>query len=167
LHDIDLGDDVLEVGPGPGLTTRIIRNRAERLTAIEIDEALADALRVQLAGTNVTVVHGDGARMPFNDRAFTGATCFTMLHHVPTAELQDRLFAEVYRVLEPGATFAGSDSLDSLLFRIIHLRDTMVIVDPAGVSQRLTAVGFIEVAVSVGPGAFRFRCRKPQAGHAA
>ena len=53
-------------------------------------------------GTNVTVVAGDATSMPFPDGSFSGAVCFTMLHHVPSAELQDRLLTETYRVLRPG-----------------------------------------------------------------
>ena len=40
----DLGDDVLEVGPGPGLTSDLLRQRTARLTAVEIDPALALSL---------------------------------------------------------------------------------------------------------------------------
>ncbi len=47
------------------------------------------------------------------DHRFSGAACFTMLHHVPTAARQDRLFAEVARVLEPGGALVASDSLAS------------------------------------------------------
>src|SRR5437868_5929967 len=55
----DLGDDVLEVGPGPGLTTDALRSRLAHLTAVEVDAALATALATRLAGTNVEVVHAD------------------------------------------------------------------------------------------------------------
>ena len=34
---IDLGDDALEIGPGPGLTTDLIRQRVDKLTCLEID----------------------------------------------------------------------------------------------------------------------------------
>jgi 16S rRNA A1518/A1519 N6-dimethyltransferase RsmA/KsgA/DIM1 with predicted DNA glycosylase/AP lyase activity len=36
----DLGDDVLEIGPGPGLTTDILRQRVRKVTAVEIDPSL-------------------------------------------------------------------------------------------------------------------------------
>ncbi|HEV2686620.1 MAG TPA: rRNA adenine N-6-methyltransferase family protein, partial [Actinomycetota bacterium] len=39
-----LGDDVLEVGPGPGLTTDLLKDMVPRLTAVEIDEQLATSL---------------------------------------------------------------------------------------------------------------------------
>jgi hypothetical protein len=32
-----LGDDVLEIGPGPGLTTDLLRDEVARLTAVELD----------------------------------------------------------------------------------------------------------------------------------
>ena len=41
LRGVELGDEVLEVGPGPGLTTDLLRTRVPRLTAIEIDPQLA------------------------------------------------------------------------------------------------------------------------------
>src|SRR5262250_3605874 len=76
LNDIDLGLHVLEVGPGPGLTTDLLRTRLEHLTAIEIDEGLADSLQQRLTGTNVRVVRGDATRMPFDNESFSGAVAF-------------------------------------------------------------------------------------------
>ncbi|HZQ07582.1 MAG TPA: class I SAM-dependent methyltransferase, partial [Anaerolineae bacterium] len=92
LEGVDLGQDVLEVGPGPGLTTDILRQRLARVTAIEIDPQLAAALKQRMNGTNVTVIEGDAAAMPFEDQKFSGAVSFTMLHHVPSPALQDQLF---------------------------------------------------------------------------
>lgn len=40
-HEADLGDDVLEIGPGPGRTTDLLRERAAHVTALELDERLA------------------------------------------------------------------------------------------------------------------------------
>ena len=157
LRDADLGDHALEVGPGPGLTTDVLARRVPKLTAIEIDPDLAARLGERFAGTNVTVERADATAMPFADGTFTGAVSFTMLHHVPSAELQDRLLCEVRRVLTPGATFAGSDSRTSLVFRLAHVADTMVLVDPDTFADRLTGAGFDDVEVQAGKGAFRFR----------
>ena len=55
---------------------------------------------------------------------FSSVVCFTMLHHVPTPPLQDRLCAEAFRVLGPGGVFAGSDGVHSLGCRIVHIGDT-------------------------------------------
>ncbi len=164
LAGADLGDTVLEVGPGPGLTTDVLRARTARLTSIEIDAALAQALRRRTTGTNVTVVDGDATAMPFDDQTFSAAVACTMLHHVPSAELQDRLLREVHRVLRPDALFVGSDSTPSLLFRLAHLFDTMVLVDPGSFAQRLERAGFTDVSVETGAGAFRFRARRRPEG---
>src|SRR6267143_235620 len=43
LKDIDLGDNALEIGPGPGRTTEWLRDHVPHLTAIEIDHALAES----------------------------------------------------------------------------------------------------------------------------
>jgi SAM-dependent methyltransferase len=163
LRDVVPGDDVLEVGPGPGLTTDSLRHWAPKLTAIEIDPSLADALRVRTRGTNVEVVTGDAAAMPFVDGRFSSVVSFTMLHHVPSAERQDHLFSEVHRVLRPGGTFAGSDSTGSFVFRVAHLFDTMVMVDPDTLGTRLIAAGFADAEVLQAEGAFRFRATRPSA----
>jgi protein-L-isoaspartate O-methyltransferase len=89
----ELGDDVLEIGPGPGLTTDLLRQRAARVTAVEIDPALATALADRLRDTNVEVVHGDASRTGLAGDRFSTATCFAMLHHVPSPELQDQVLA--------------------------------------------------------------------------
>jgi ubiquinone/menaquinone biosynthesis C-methylase UbiE len=161
LSGLEPGDDVLEVGPGPGVTTDLLRSWAPRLTAIEIDPDLGDRLRRRTAGTNVEVITGDATSMPFPDRRFSAATSFTMLHHVPSTALQDRLLREVYRVLRPGAVFAGCDSTSSLVFRLAHLFDTMVLVDPDGFAGRLQAAGFVDVQVERANSAFRFRATRP------
>jgi len=162
LDGIDLGDDALEIGPGPGLTTDLLRRRAARLTCIEVDRGLAGKLSGRLAGANVTVVEGDATAMPFEDGRFSGAVSLTMLHHVPTAAGQDALFAETRRVLRPGAWFAGIDSTPSWRWNLAHLLDTRNPVNPAGLPARLEAAGFVEVAVERSPrGGFRFRARRP------
>jgi ubiquinone/menaquinone biosynthesis C-methylase UbiE len=159
LRDADLGEHALEVGPGPGLTTDLLATRVPRLTAIEIDPALAARLRDRFTGTNVAIENGDATAMPFPDGTFTGAVSCTMLHHVPSVELQDRLLREVRRVLAPGAVFVGSDSRTSTVFRLAHVADTMVIVDPDTLTDRLQTAGFTGVDVQTGKGAFRFRAR--------
>ncbi len=157
---VDLGPDVLEIGPGPGVTTRLLAARVPHLTALEIDKRLAERLRGELAGAAV-VVHGDAAAMSFPDASFSGAVCLTMLHHVPTPRLQDKLFAETRRVLRPGGMFTGCDSLPTARFRFIHLFDTMVPVDPGTLPGRLAAAGFADVRVRTGERRVFFSARAP------
>jgi SAM-dependent methyltransferase len=157
---VELGDDVLEVGPGPGVTTDLLRRQARRLTALEVDATAAAALEKRLHGSGVRVVHGDGAAMPFADGSFSGVVAFTMLHHVPTAALQDRLLAEARRVLRPGGVFAGFDGAGSFLFRLIHFGDTYTPVNPDTLGRRLEVAGFADVAVERRWARFRFRATR-------
>jgi ubiquinone/menaquinone biosynthesis C-methylase UbiE len=161
LSGTDLGQNVLELGPGPGLTTDLLRRTVQRITAIEVDPKLAQSLSSRLGGGNVEVVTGDATAMPFSDAQFSGGVSFTMLHHVPSPELQDKLLREVWRVLEPGGVFLGSDSRQSLLMRLIHIGDTLVPVDPDSFGVRLEAAGFEVVELEKNSDAFRFHARKP------
>ena len=161
LDGQDLGHDVLEIGPGFGPATEALAARGGRLTALELDPALAGALRERL-GDRAQIVEGDGAAMPFEDESFSGAACFTMLHHVPSEKAQDRLFAEVCRVLRPGGTFAGSDSTGrGIGFALLHVGDTKVLLDPGTLPRRLEAAGFDEVAVEARRDELRFAARRP------
>jgi len=161
LSGADLGQNVLELGPGPGLTTDLLRLTVRRITAIEVDSKLAESLSARLGGSNVEVVTGDATAMPFSDAQFSGGVSFTMLHHVPSPELQDKLLREVWRVLEPGGVFVGSDSRQSLLMRLIHIGDTLVPVDPDTFGVRLEAAGFEVVELEKNSDAFRFHARRP------
>ena len=152
----DLGDDVLEIGPGPGLTTDLLRARVARLTAVEIDPTLARPLEERLAGTNVTVICADATGAGLDDDRFSAATCFSMLHHMPSADHQDRLFSELHRVLRPGAIFVGVDSRDLEAIRTGHAGDTFVPLDPELLPERLAAAGFGPTAIDIGDYQFRF-----------
>jgi SAM-dependent methyltransferase len=163
LETVDLGDEVLEVGPGPGLTTDVLRARVSRLTAVEIHPDLAAALATRLANTNVGVVCADATRTPLPAGRFSGAVCLTMLHHVPSHQQQDALLAEIYRLSRPGGVLAGQDSLDSSDLRSLHHDDIYVPVDPAGLQARIEAAGFTAVHVDTNQHAVRFRGTKASA----
>ncbi|WP_225987129.1 class I SAM-dependent methyltransferase [Streptomyces spectabilis] len=161
LDGVDLGDDVLEIGPGYGANLRVLVERVPRLTAVEIDGPTARGLQRRW-GDRARVLHADASELPLPDASFDSVVCFTMLHHVPTRALQDRVFAQAHRALRPGGVFAGSDSLSSLGFRLLHLFDTMNVVNPGELPQRLAAAGFRDAKVERHPSGsgFRFRCRK-------
>ncbi len=161
LAGFDLGPDVLELGPGPGLTTDLLQKSVKRLTALELDVELAESLRRRLRHSNVEVVTGDATAMPFAEAMFSGGVSFTMLHHVPSPELQDKLLREVWRVIKPGGVFVGSDSVQSLFMRLIHIGDTLVPIDPDKFGVRLEAAGFEVLEIEKKSGVFRFHARKP------
>lgn len=163
IGDAELGPNVLEIGPGPGLTTDLLGTSVPRLTALEIDAALASSLSSRLKGSNVQVIEGDATEMPFGDSEFSGAVSFTMLHHVPSEKLQNKVLAEAFRVLRPGGFFVGCDSLQSWFMRIFHLGDTLVPVNPDTFASRLQSAGFEVLEVKQNSQAFRFRARRPSA----
>jgi SAM-dependent methyltransferase len=152
LSGVDLGDDVLELGAGPGVVTAALATRTAAVTAIEIDHRLAEAARHRTHPRgNVTVVEGDATALPFPNDEFSAVVCMTMLHHLPDPAAQDRLFAEAARVLRPGGVFCGSDNPGrGLRFHLIHLGDTKTVVLSQTLSDRLEAVGFTHVLVRVG-----------------
>jgi ubiquinone/menaquinone biosynthesis C-methylase UbiE len=160
LEGVELGEDVLEVGPGFGATTRVLASRDGHLSVLELEQEYCRRLRLVLP-ERVTVEQGDATQMPFPDGRFSGVVCFTMLHHLPSAELQDRLLAEAARVLRDGGVFAGTDSLGTgRLFRLLHLHDTLVAVSPDGLPERLERAGLVDPSVRVGRRSFCFCARK-------
>jgi SAM-dependent methyltransferase len=154
-----LGDDVLEVGPGPGLTTDILRERTARVTAVEIDPQLATALADRLAGTNVTVIGGDAAVVDLPDGRFSAATCFSVLHHVPTIEEQDRVLARIRALLQPGASLYAVDTRDLDVIRDVHEDDVFNPLDETTLVDRLHEAGFADVDLDIGEYELRFVAR--------
>lgn len=158
----DLGDDVLEIGPGPGVTTDLLRQRVQHLTAVEIDASLGERLRQRLASSNVEVIAGDATEVGLPADRFSAAACFSVLHHMPTPDHQDLLFGELYRVLRHGGLFVGQESVDSEMIRVGHEGDTFTAVDPDRLADRLTKVGFGPTKTDVLGYHFRFITRKPE-----
>jgi 16S rRNA (adenine1518-N6/adenine1519-N6)-dimethyltransferase len=58
--ELSTADDVLEIGPGPGVLTAALADRARSVTAVEIDERMIAVLRDTVGGrANVRIVRGD------------------------------------------------------------------------------------------------------------
>jgi SAM-dependent methyltransferase len=161
VDGVDLGDDVLEIGPGFGATTRVLAQRLDRLDVLELDPRYCERLRAELAGGGVTVTQGDATALPYPHGRFSSVLCFTMLHHIPSVAQQDRAFAEIARVLSPGGTFAGTDSIgNGWLFKLIHVGDTLNLIDPEALPARLEAAGLSVAEVKRGGRSFRWRANK-------
>jgi len=87
-----------------------------------------------------------------------------MLHHVPTVGMQDRLLAELGRVLRAGGVLVGTDAIDTPARRALHVGDVFVPADPATLADRLRAAGFTgpEVEVAADGDRFRFAATRPR-----
>jgi SAM-dependent methyltransferase len=149
---VELGDELLELGPGPGASTHWLRGRVRRLVALELDSDAAEKLAAEVAGTNVTVTVGDCTDIPFADESFDSVGSFTMLHHLSTSRAQFATLCEAFRVLRLGGVLFGSDSLASQGLHQFHEGDTYNPIDPARLFIYLQAAGFGHVEVSAGDG---------------
>lgn len=158
----ELGDDVLEIGPGPGLTTDLLRERTEHVTAVEIDDTLAARLAERLSGSNVDVVRGDAARMAFQTNRFSAVTAFSMLHHVSSAEHQDAILKEICRVLRPGGGLFATDARDLEAIRNGHEGDTFLPLPVGTLARRLEVAGFAQIELEIADYEIRFSARKPR-----
>lgn len=158
---VELGDLMLEVGPGPGAATGWLRHRVKRLVAVELDAASAGSLAQHYEGTNVEVVVGDASNIGCPNDTFDSAGCFTMLHHVSSTVGQNRILAEIMRVLRPGGVFIGSDSIASDGLHHFHEGDVYNPIDPGSLYTRLSTLGFTRVSVMVDHH-LRFTAYKPE-----
>jgi SAM-dependent methyltransferase len=147
LRDVDLGPRALEIGPGPGFTTDVLRTKTDHLTAVEVDPDLASALATRTAGSNVDVRVGDARKLDFPDHHFTGAASFHMLHHIEPDRAQDEVFAELARVVERGGTVVAADGVENEATRAFHVDDVYNPIDPEDLDRRLRAAGFSEIEI--------------------
>jgi ubiquinone/menaquinone biosynthesis C-methylase UbiE len=156
----DLGEEMLEIGPGPGAATEWLRQKVKRLNAVEVDAAAAGKLADRFAGSNVEVIVGSAAELSYPDESFDSVGSFTMLHHVPTLALQNKILAEAFRVLRPGGVLICSDSLASNDLHHFHEGDTYNPVEPTSVLARLQTLGFENITVVV-DGILKFIAHRP------
>lgn len=160
LEGFELGEQVVEIGPGPGVTTELLIERASHLTAVEIDESLAADLRRRFADrTDIDILCADGAHTGLTAGQYDSVICMTMLHHVASPRAQDAVFTEARRLLSPTGAFLGSDSLDGPEFRALHENDVCVPVAPEELDTRLRRAGFRWVEVDTNEWSVRFRAQ--------
>jgi ubiquinone/menaquinone biosynthesis C-methylase UbiE len=148
---VDLGPELLELGPGPGAATDWLRHRVKRLVAVEFEADAVALLADRFASDGkVEIVEGDASALGYPDESFDTVVTCTMLHHIPTRALQDKVLAEAFRVLRPGGAFIGSDSLPSDRLHRFHEGDTYNPVEPAAFLIRLQTTGFTTITLHVG-----------------
>jgi ubiquinone/menaquinone biosynthesis C-methylase UbiE len=162
LNGTDLGQDVLELGSGRGAATAELQKRARCVTGLEFDFRSIAALRSKITerGSPGLVVQGDACALPFANETFNGAIAILMLHHLTSAKLQDRAFAEVHRVLKQGGIFLAFEIQDGWLQRAAHIHSTFVPISRVSAAERLKHVGFSSVNIDTRGAAFRLRAAR-------
>jgi SAM-dependent methyltransferase len=163
VDGVQLGARMLEIGPGPGASTDWLRHRVDQLVALELDGDAAAKLTERFADADNVEVHtGDATQIPWPDASFDSVGCFTMLHHVPTIALQNRVLSEIHRVLRPGGTLVASDSIHSVELHHFHEDDVYNPIEPGTLFTRLQTIGFDYITVAL-EWSLHFRARKPSA----
>ena len=140
----DLGDDVLELGPGPGLTTAILLERLGHITAVELDPDAAAKLAAQ---SSAHVVCADAASTGLPANRFSAVVTCSMFHHIPTVAQQHSVLEEAHRVLRAGGQLIGVDGVDSQDLRAFHVDDVFNPMAPEDLRRQLTRIGFTNVRV--------------------
>ena len=80
--DIKKGDTIVEVGPGPGVLTRALAEKAAKVVAVEIDAGLAGSLRETLADLpNVEIITGDILKT--QPEVLVGASPYKVVANLP------------------------------------------------------------------------------------
>jgi ubiquinone/menaquinone biosynthesis C-methylase UbiE len=105
--------ELLELGSGPGFTTRAIARRHPSwiITASDIDsEMVARAQRSlgSVGGSGIRVVQADATQLPFQTESFDAVIAVLVWHHVGDWRAATR---EAHRVLRPGGTLILADLL--------------------------------------------------------
>ena len=139
-------DTVVEIGPGRGALTDILRTRAGKVVAVEYDRALAAMLREQYEGTNVTIVEADVLTLELRE---TAGGPFLLAGNVPYYITTPILFQALQRPRAERAVF--------LVQKEVAERMTA---KPGGktygaLSVNLQALAAAEMIMRVPPGAFR------------
>ena len=104
------GDETyLDVATGTGHTLRTFAPHVRRAIGLDLTPAMlaAAAREVAGAGTRADLVEAEVTAMPLRDRSVDLATCRIAPHHFPDVP---GAFAEVARVLHPGALFLFVDN---------------------------------------------------------
>ena len=111
LRYLKAGQELLDVGCGPGTITMDLADRVAPGRVVGIDSegeviARADALRKSRGLTNVTFSIGDVYALQFGDASFDVVHAHQVLQHLtkPVAAL-----TEMYRVLRPGGILGVRD----------------------------------------------------------
>jgi SAM-dependent methyltransferase len=94
------GADVLDVGAGTGIGTRLLCERGARVTAAEPGAGMAAQLLTSTP--DITLVRGSGDALPFADASFD-LVCYAQAWHWTNPA---RSVPEALRVLRPGGALA-------------------------------------------------------------
>ncbi|MBV8395967.1 MAG: class I SAM-dependent methyltransferase [Actinobacteria bacterium] len=99
------GKDVLEIGAGTGVHTKLLAEAGARVSAVDLTPTAVELTgrRLELAGLSADVREADAESLPYEDASFDFVWSWGVIHH--SAET-NRVIAEIARVLRPGGRLA-------------------------------------------------------------
>jgi SAM-dependent methyltransferase len=99
------GKDVLEIGCGTGVHTKLLAECGARVSAIDLTPTAVELTtrRLELAELSADVRESDAESLPFDDASFDFVWSWGVIHHSSDTE---RVIAEIARVLRPGGQLA-------------------------------------------------------------
>lgn len=107
LQGIKKGFRVLDLGCGNGLMTGEVVKRGGRYFGSDISAKLVSLARKKYVGEikkkKAQFFVADALNLPFKNNQFDFIFSFSVIHHIPSAELRKKFLEEVFRVLKPRA----------------------------------------------------------------
>jgi 16S rRNA (adenine1518-N6/adenine1519-N6)-dimethyltransferase len=140
LAEVDVGDRVLEIGPGLGSLTLALADTGATVKALELDRHLLPALTEVAGGrSNVTIEHGDALTFDFaTSLEGSGWVCVSNLPYNVAAPVVLRMLEEVPQVTrmlvmvqrEVGERLAaspGSDAYGAVSVKVAYHAEARVV----------------------------------------
>lgn len=95
-HGALRGQQIFDLGCGPGWYTEVLRERGARVAALD---GGFDEMHRPDGSVPAGAIHGDATRLPMRDATADGVVCSNLLEHTQDTR---RVLEEIRRVLRPG-----------------------------------------------------------------
>ena len=113
LAEVAAGDEVLDVGCGPGFLTALAARAAApggHALGVDVSEPMVAQAQRMRASATCRFQHGKAEALDLADASFDVVLSSLAVHHIP-AEARATAFAEMFRVLRPGGRVLVADFL--------------------------------------------------------
>lgn len=113
LADVAAGDEVLDVGCGPGFLTALAARAASpggRALGVDVSEPMVAQAQRTRASADCSFQLGKAEALALADASFDVVLSSLAVHHIPVAA-RAAAFAEMFRVLRPGGRVLVADFL--------------------------------------------------------
>lgn len=120
LADVRTGDEVLDIGCGPGYLTSLAAQAGSRAVGIDVSEQMIAEANRKRAGAGCSFLVGKAEALDLPDASFDVVVSSLAIHHIPE-NARAQAFAEMFRVLRPGGRVLIADFLPPQGFLARHL----------------------------------------------